>query len=105
MLMDLLGKQVYFRYDPDDLSEIRPSASVPRRPCRPIQDYIPTSISEDVCKLIRYCQIEKGMVIIHSDAGIGKTKGPRSSCGRTLLPACISKPPPASVPWATSRRW
>ena len=31
-------------------------------PYRPIQDYIPTSISEDVCKLIRYCQIEKGMV-------------------------------------------
>jgi len=28
-----------------------------------------------VCKLIRYCQIEKGMVIIHGDAGIGKTKG------------------------------
>lgn len=44
-------------------------------PYRPIQDYIPTSISEDVCKLICYCQIEKGMVIIHGDAGIGKTKG------------------------------
>ena len=26
-------------------------------------------------KLIRYCQLEKGMVIIHGDAGIGKTKG------------------------------
>lgn len=44
-------------------------------PYRPIQDYIPTSISEDVFKMIRYCQIEKGMVIIHGDAGIGKTKG------------------------------
>ena len=44
-------------------------------PYRPSQDYIPTSISEDVCKLIRCCQIEKGMVIIHGDAGIGKTKG------------------------------
>ena len=44
-------------------------------PYRPVQDYIPTSISEDVSKLIRYCQIEKGMVIIHGDAGIGKTKG------------------------------
>ena len=44
-------------------------------PYRPTQDYIPTSISEDVCKMIRYCQIEKGMVIIHGDAGIGKTKG------------------------------
>ena len=44
-------------------------------PYRPTQDYIPTSISEDVYKLIRYCQLEKGMVIIHGDAGIGKTKG------------------------------
>lgn len=44
-------------------------------PYRPIQDYIPTSISEDVCKLIRYCQIEKGMAIIYGDAGVGKTKG------------------------------
>lgn len=44
-------------------------------PYFPIQDYIPTSISEDVYKLIRYCQLEKGMVIIHGDAGIGKTKG------------------------------
>ena len=26
-------------------------------------------------KLIRYCQLEKGMAIIHGDAGIGKTKG------------------------------
>ena len=41
-------------------------------PYKPIQDYIPTSISEDVYKLIRYCQLEKGMVIIHGDAGIGK---------------------------------
>lgn len=39
------------------------------------QDYVPTSISEDVYKLIRYCQIERGMVVIHGDAGIGKTKG------------------------------
>lgn len=44
-------------------------------PYRPTQEYIPTSISEDVYKLIRYCQLEKGMVIIHGDAGIGKTKG------------------------------
>lgn len=44
-------------------------------PYKSIQDYIPTSISEDVFKMIRYCQLEKGMVIIHGDAGIGKTKG------------------------------
>lgn len=39
------------------------------------QNYIATSISEEVFKLIRYCHIEKGMVVIHGDAGIGKTKG------------------------------
>lgn len=38
-------------------------------------NYVPTSISEDVYKTIQYCQLEKGMVIIHGDAGIGKTKG------------------------------
>ncbi|MEG0091596.1 MAG: ATP-binding protein, partial [Oscillospiraceae bacterium] len=42
---------------------------------RPIKNYIPTSISEEVYKMIEYCQIEKGMVVIHGDAGIGKTKG------------------------------
>lgn len=36
--------------------------------------YIPTSISEAAYKLIRYCQLEKGIVIIDGDAGIGKTK-------------------------------
>lgn len=44
-------------------------------PFKPVQDYIPTSISEDIVKLIRYCQLERGMVVIHGDAGIGKTKG------------------------------
>ncbi len=38
-------------------------------------EYIPTSISEYAYKLIRYCQLEKGIVIIHGDAGVGKTKG------------------------------
>jgi DNA transposition AAA+ family ATPase len=38
------------------------------------QGYIPTSISESVYKLIRYCQLEKGVVVIDGDAGIGKTK-------------------------------
>ncbi len=36
--------------------------------------YIPTSISEAAYKLIRYCQLEKGIVVIDGDAGIGKTK-------------------------------
>lgn len=39
----------------------------------PTQGYLPTSISEDIYKLIRYCQLEKGIVIAHGDAGIGKT--------------------------------
>ena len=38
------------------------------------QDYIPTSISEDVYKMIKYCQLERGIMIAHGDAGIGKTK-------------------------------
>lgn len=75
-------------YDKGDVSEVeskleefflahqeQEAATEKALPYRPVQDYIPTSISEDVCKLIRYCQIEKGMVIIHGDAGIGKTKG------------------------------
>ncbi|MDR1629878.1 MAG: AAA family ATPase [Oscillospiraceae bacterium] len=50
-------------------------AAAKAMPYRPTIDYIPTSVSEDVHKLIRYCQLEKGMVVIHGDAGIGKTKG------------------------------
>lgn len=44
-------------------------------PYQAIGEYVPTSISEDVYQLIKYCQLEKGMVVIHGDAGIGKTKG------------------------------
>lgn len=40
----------------------------------PTEGYIPTSISEDIYKLIRYCQIGKGLFIAHGDAGIGKTE-------------------------------
>lgn len=36
--------------------------------------YIPTAISEEAYKLIRYCQLEKGIVVIDGDAGIGKTR-------------------------------
>lgn len=36
--------------------------------------YIPTTISEAAYKLIRYCQLEKGIVVIDGDAGIGKTR-------------------------------
>lgn len=41
---------------------------------KPSQDYIPTSISDGAYKSIRYCQLEKGIVVIDGDAGIGKTK-------------------------------
>lgn len=43
-------------------------------PFKKAQGYIPTSISESAYKLIRYCQLEKGIVVIDGDAGIGKTK-------------------------------
>lgn len=36
--------------------------------------YTPISTSEDVYKMIQFCHFEKGMVIVHGDAGIGKTK-------------------------------
>lgn len=36
--------------------------------------YLETSISSDIYKRIKYCQFEKGMIILHGDAGIGKTK-------------------------------
>lgn len=36
--------------------------------------YVGTSISEGAYKAIRYCQLEKGIVVIDGDAGIGKTK-------------------------------
>lgn len=37
--------------------------------------YVPTSVSEDVYRAIQYCQIERGIVVLHGDAGIGKTRG------------------------------
>ncbi len=37
--------------------------------------YVPTSVSEDVYKAIQYCQLERGIVVLHGDAGIGKTRG------------------------------
>ena len=45
------------------------------RPYGPVRGYVPTSTSENVYKMIRYCQLQKGLVIIHGDAGVGKTKG------------------------------
>lgn len=42
---------------------------------RKTEAYVATSISEDVYRAIQYCQLERGMMILHGDAGIGKTKG------------------------------
>ena len=39
------------------------------------KSYKPTSISEDVYQSIRYAQIARKLVILHGDAGVGKTKG------------------------------
>ena len=40
-----------------------------------ISSYVPTSVSEDVYRAIQYCQMERGIVVLHGDAGIGKTRG------------------------------
>lgn len=37
-------------------------------------DYVPTSISEDIIWLIKYCQLKKGIGIVYGDSGVGKTK-------------------------------
>lgn len=36
--------------------------------------YLPLSISEDICKCIKYCHVTKGIILVHGDAGIGKSK-------------------------------
>ena len=41
-----------------------------------IEEFLRTrSVSEDVYKAIQYCQLERGIVVLHGDAGIGKTRG------------------------------
>jgi DNA transposition AAA+ family ATPase len=42
-------------------------------PFRMADAYVPTSISEHVYKSIRYAQLEKGIMVINGDPGIGKT--------------------------------
>ena len=44
-------------------------------PYRPAEDYVPTSISEDVYQTIQYCQLHRCVTVLHGDAGVGKTKG------------------------------
>lgn len=45
-------------------------------PYRPAGDYVPTSISEDVCQSIKYCQLHRCVTVLHGDAGVGKTIPP-----------------------------
>lgn len=42
-------------------------------PYQYVQGYVPTKVSESAYKLIRYCQLKKGITIIAGDAGIGKS--------------------------------
>lgn len=83
-----LSQYLNSKYDNGDVSKMESQleeffrtqqeqeASVEKaRPYGPVQGYAPTSISENVYKMIRYCQLQKGLVIIHGDAGVGKTKG------------------------------
>ena len=75
--------------------------------------YVPTSISEDVCQSIRFAQLEHCMVVLHGDAGVGKSKGahkflrdhPTNSVGISITPstgtlsgAASTRPARAGVP-------
>lgn len=57
------------------LRDEQQAAAEKAEPYQPVADeYIPTSISQDVYAAIRYTQLNKGIAVIHGDAGIGKTK-------------------------------
>jgi len=45
-----------------------------------IRGYVPTHTSEDVYKTIRYCQIEKRLVLVYGDTGVGKTMAAMKFC-------------------------
>ena len=61
----------------------------------PCAAYVPTSISEDVCQSIRFAQLEHCMVVLHGDAGVGKSKGaqkflhdhPTNAVGISITPS------------------
>lgn len=46
-------------------------------PYLPDTGYVPTTVSEDIYKGIKFAQLERGMVVLQGDAGIGKTEGAR----------------------------
>lgn len=50
------------------------AAQVQAAPYNLDETYKPTSISEDVYQSIRYAQINRTLVMLHGDAGAGKTK-------------------------------
>ena len=57
------------------LHDEKQAAAEKAEPYQPVLDeYIPTSISQDVYTAIRYTQLNKGIAVLHGDAGIGKTK-------------------------------
>lgn len=49
------------------------------------EDYVPTSISEDVYQYIRNCQNKGGLMAISGDAGVGKTRAIRHFCENNKL--------------------
>lgn len=75
--------------------EAREAAKEQAAAYRPTVGYVPTSISQDVYNGIRFAQVDRGMVILHGDAGIGKTEAakkflsdyPNSSVLITVTPS------------------
>ena len=53
-----------------------------------VRGYVATSISESIYKMIRYCQLEKGIVVIDG----GRPKRLPSSCGTIRQRRSISAP-------------
>lgn len=60
----------YFR-----TQEAREAVKEQAAPYLPDTGYVPTTISEDVYKGIQFAQLKRGVVVLHGDAGIGKTEG------------------------------
>lgn len=57
------------------IRDAKEEAAAAAEPFQPVLDgYVPTSISENVYKAIRYTQLQKGIAVLHGDAGIGKTR-------------------------------
>ncbi len=57
------------------VNDMQAAAAEKAAPYKATTEYVATSISEDVYRSIQYIQLERGMAVLHGDAGIGKTKG------------------------------